>query len=88
MLRLCSAMKPAHVGSSIIRYFHQVQGHFSLPDHIVEQFFASRADSNQNTTTSAQNSPQQPPTSTPNNLDFEGLCEEDFMSDAEGEQEQ
>ncbi|CEP20028.1 hypothetical protein [Parasitella parasitica] len=38
MFKLCSTMKPAHVGSSIIRYFHQTQDQFSLPDHIVKDF--------------------------------------------------
>ncbi|GAN11722.1 hypothetical protein MAM1_0859d11305 [Mucor ambiguus] len=88
MLKLCSTIKPAHVGSSIIRYFHQTQNLFSLPDHIVEKFYTSCADSQQTTDTSAQPSQQQLTTTTPNNLDFEGLCEDDFLSDAEGEQEQ
>lgn len=77
MLKLCLAMQPAHVGSSIIRYFNQVEDKFYLPDEIVQQFFDTRAESQQKTNSSAQTQEQK-------EADLnEDLREGDFMSDSE-----
>jgi hypothetical protein len=79
MHRLCLAIQPAHVGSSIIRYFNKVNNQFHLPDEIVTKFFKTRAEPSQSDNSSAQQhsaEKQQPETDL-----TEDLREEDFMSD-------
>jgi hypothetical protein len=83
MTKLCLAMKPSYIGSSIMRYFNQVQDQFHLPDDIVTKFFITRAASQQNTSPSAQ--PTQPFNMHTTVVD--DLAEDDFM-DSEEQQKQ
>jgi hypothetical protein len=82
MTKLCLAIQPSHVGSSIMRYFNQVDDNFFLPDNVVTHFFNTRAGTSHTNPSSAP--PQTPATAT--TLD-DDLAEDDFM-DSEEQQKQ
>lgn len=74
MVRLCSAIKPQHIGSAIIRYFNQhVTGSYHLPDNVVSEFFASLGEKPQQQNTQTDN------TLSTQNLDFDFMTDDDEL---------